>query len=153
MENQTKTEVTPVAMLPKTDTTVDNDSLKTAILKQIRKNPAKFLALAKRKKYYHEDNHENAIINMLNSGLGRKGRRNLAKKMMLGWVDFLDSENIVVENNLDVLTPGAKRSYLSSRWGLFKQNKITIDEYNIFYVIVTAEVSYEEAEKAINKIK
>jgi len=74
-----------------------------------RKNAARIVALARRKQYFSEGNETVAIATMLNSGLGRRGRRNLCKKLMWKWTEYkLAEETILAMGKFDIPESVAK---------------------------------------------
>lgn len=121
----------------------------TKLIAAIRKNPTKILKITKRTAYFNEDNHERAILSMMNSGLGRKGRRNLAKKMMVDWPTFLAYEDIVVENNLDDLKGPALRAYMHRKGQQLRDKKISKRDYRIAWLIVNEGLTHEQADETL----
>ena len=115
------------------------------MVQAIRKNPKRFLALLRRKKYFNEENMETAIVNALNSGLGRKVRRNLCKKMMLDWRTFLEYEDIVVESHLDELKPSAIASYLARKRQQLSDRKIGKRDYRTAVLIAEHGLTFDQA--------
>lgn len=61
---------------------------------KIRELKKKFAKL-QREKYFSEDNSLNAIEKMDESALGRKGHRNLCKKLGMKWADYKVALEIV----------------------------------------------------------
>ena len=120
-----------------------------------RKKATKVLNAMKRNKYFQEDNAENAIINALNSGIGRKVRRNLARKMMIRWEDFIEMEDAIVELYPDRLNVGAKRNllerydneYTNHLRKIKKVRKIGITRWLRNHIILKNNKTPEEAEE------
>lgn len=138
MENKT---------LEETEEIFKKEELKNNLIKAIRKNPQKVLKLLKRKKYYHEDNYENVIINMLNSGIGRRGRRQLSKKMMVDWKTYLEMEDTIITYASDKLNSKAKRSMVSRYRNMLRNKEMSIRQYQIRMLILEDDVTWDEAEK------
>jgi hypothetical protein len=68
----------------------------SAKIMYIRRMAAKILKAARRSTYFQENNHADAIATMMSSGLGRVGRRMLAKKLMITWKDYTASEEVII---------------------------------------------------------
>ena len=124
-----------------------------------RKRATKALQMIKRNKYFHEDNAENAIINALNSGLGRKVRRTLAKKMMVKWTDYLEMEDAIVELYPERLNDGAKialkqryyQDHLADMKRVEGQRKIGFTRFIRNMLILNENMKPEQAEEAAKK--
>lgn len=102
----------------------------TPAILSARKNAAKLLKQLKKNKYFHLDNAETAIINVLNSSMGRKGRRNLSKQLGVNWSQYLEMETVVIETMPSTLSRAAKASIMERYNRLFTENKITASRFN-----------------------
>jgi len=134
-----------LAMVDEQEQLEVKDSVKTAMLKAVRKNPQKFLAMARRKQYYSEENFENVVFNMLTSGLGRKGRRNAARKMMVTWDEYLEIEDMVIENNIDSLSDALVDGWLSSCHQRHSNGKMSKRDLSLSVLIAEQHLTMEQA--------
>jgi len=118
-------------------------------IKAIRKNPKRALSLMKRKTYFQENNHEEAVLNALKRGVGRTARRNLARKMMVSWSEFLEMEDIIVEEYSYLLPKASKLAWFERKNGLFREKKITNRKYQIAKLIALENMTLDEAEASV----
>lgn len=81
------------------------------IRKQTRHNKSAS-KLIKTHPYFQDDNFESAIIKMANSGLGRKGKRQLAKNMMITWKMYKEMEKTIFEYNPDAFGSAAQKAMM-----------------------------------------
>lgn len=130
----------PVEMDPKTE----------AMVKAIRQNPGRFRKMLKRKQYFAENNHEEAVWNMMKSGLGRRGRRALCKKMLVKWNDYLLIEDIVMEAMMktEEMSESIKDGWLERKHQQFLNKAIDVKQLRVAYVVANG-YSYDDAMKIV----
>jgi hypothetical protein len=150
-EPETTTPKKPPQAEPETTTPIeagiDKGKLVEDIVKAVRKNPRRFAAMMRRKSYFAEDNGETAVVNAMNAGGGRKVRRELARKMLVSWSDYLEFEDLCVENLNSSLTNAAKIAYRQRKLQQLLDKKITKREYRVAIVVCDEGVDYGMAEK------
>jgi hypothetical protein len=96
--------------------TLKNKTMSANIM-YVRRMAAKILKMARRSTYFQENNHADAIATMMSSGLGRVGRRQLQKKLMMPWKDYKDSEEaIIAGGEYEISKACAKGLRLLSVW-------------------------------------
>lgn len=120
--------------------------------KIIAHHAKKLIAKEKRTEYFKDDNAEYAIIKMLNSGLGRKGLRQLAKKMKVSWKEMKEMIDTMVEFASEDMNRGAKQSIRERYKQEFLTRKKSMRQLLIAdYLFDMPETTVDEAEAMVDK--